>query len=295
MNFAIIPDIHASIDRLTKSLAIAPSHQLIFLGDLIDGGANPGKCDDLSVLETVKALVDCGRACVVMGNHELNAIMFHRRSDEYNLPFRPHEAGNLQQHKSFIDTFGIETEDALYWTGWMLENFPLWIEYDEFRIVHACWSSRAIDIIKARRPDGFLKFEDLYEIACGETPFAKAVEMLTSGPEVCLPDGYSFRDRYGVERNEVRLAWWNSDSAFWRSAALSVPDVSELPEGKLPSKALGEIYAKEEVPVFVGHYKMTGTPKIGQSNAVSLDYPNTPCVYLFGGEAVLQQSNLVFV
>ena len=62
MNFVIIPDIHASIDRLTKSLEIAPSHQLIFLGDLIDGGANPGKCDDLIVLETVKALVDCGRA-----------------------------------------------------------------------------------------------------------------------------------------------------------------------------------------------------------------------------------------
>ena len=192
MNFAIIPDIHASIDRLTKSLKIAPSHQLIFLGDLIDGGANPGKCDDLSVLETVKALVDCGRARVVMGNHELNAIMFHRRSNEYNLPFRPHKAGNLQQHKSFIDTFGIETEDALYWTGWMLENFPLWIEYDEFRIVHACWSSRAIDIIKARRPDGFLKFEDLYEIACGETPFAKAVEMLTSGLKYAFPMGIVF-------------------------------------------------------------------------------------------------------
>ena len=88
MNFAIIPDIHASIDWLTKSLAIALSHQLIFLGDLIDGGANPGKCHDLSVLETVKALVDCGRARVVLGNHELNAIIFHRRSNEYNLPLR---------------------------------------------------------------------------------------------------------------------------------------------------------------------------------------------------------------
>jgi hypothetical protein len=51
----------------------------------------------------------------------------------------------------------------------MLETLPLWLELDGLRIAHACWSEKAIDIIKKRRPSGHLQLEDLEEVAAKTT------------------------------------------------------------------------------------------------------------------------------
>ena len=61
----------------------------------------------------------------------------------------------------------------------MLDSMPLWLEVDGLRVVHACWSERAIQTVKKRRPDGYLRVEDLDEIAARKTRFSKAVELLT--------------------------------------------------------------------------------------------------------------------
>lgn len=71
-------------------------------------------------------------------------------------------------------------------------KLPLWIEVPEFRYVHAFWSDSAISEIKKRSPEGFLQQADLEEIADGTTEFAKAVKLITSGPEVNLPKNVSF-------------------------------------------------------------------------------------------------------
>ena len=107
-----------------------------------------------------------------------------------------------------------------------------------------------------------------------------------------LPKGFSFIDSREKERFYVRIAWWNSENATWRDAALSVPNVDDLPEDELPNDIKNEIYPKAAKPVFVGHYKMQGTPKIQSENAVSLDFPNTPCGYKWNGESVLNNSNI---
>jgi predicted MPP superfamily phosphohydrolase len=85
-HYDIIPDIHADIDRLTQTLSTLgyvegrgtwghPEGRIAaFLGDFIDmGRANR------SVLNLVRAMRDQGHAVAIMGNHELNALLYHRR------------------------------------------------------------------------------------------------------------------------------------------------------------------------------------------------------------------------
>ena len=288
----VIPDIHADLDRLDTSLEFASSEgKVLFLGDFIDAGSDVTRPEDLNVLLKVKSLIDDNKAFGVMGNHELNALLFHRYNDHG--PLRSHSAKNIKQHKSFIDQFGIGTEKAIGWTDWFLSSLPLWLEYDGLRIIHACWSQKQIDMVKRRRPDGFLKEEDLDEIADESSDFGRAVKILLTGPEIKLPEPYSIEDYHGNKRKEVRLAWWNTDAITWQEATLSVPNPNQLPSGTVPSQVKSEIYDPNSPPVLVGHYKMKGDPLIDNIKAASLDYPKSPCIYKWFGEDSLKQANLI--
>lgn len=286
----IIPDLHADPDRLEASLKAAGDTRFAFLGDFIDAGENASS-DDEAVLKRVRTLVEERNAVAIMGNHELNAILFHRTDEDGN-PLREHSKKNRDQHKSFVDIFDIATPGALEWTEWFL-TLPLWLELDRLRLVHACWDNDAIATVARRRPDGRLRPEDLPEVAAKKTPFAQAVETLTSGPEVPLPSGHSFHDIYGNERHNVRVAWWKAQRGTWRDVALSVPRPEELPDSQVSGTDGIPFYPDDAPPVFVGHYKMPGSPRIEWANAACLDYPAQPCVYRWEGEQRLQEGNLL--
>lgn len=285
----VIPDIHADPQRLEASLSAAGNDHIAFLGDFIDGKTVSGS-DDAAVLDKAFALLDSGRASAVMGNHELNAILFHTSGPD-GQPLRPHEPKNLNQHATFLDRFDGKPDEIRTWRDRIL-SLPLWLDLGGIRLVHACWDTGAIATISKRRPDGRLLPEDLPEVSAKTTAFAMAVEQLTSGPEVRLPKGYSFRDGKGVERHHVRLAWWRADGGTWREVSLSVPDPDELPRTHVEGVEGVPRYASTEAPVFVGHYKMTGDPRIEAPHAACLDYPETPCVYRWRGEDQLAQQNL---
>jgi hypothetical protein len=290
--FAVVPDIHADQNRLDTSLACAGSAPLAFLGDFIDS-MSAEQADDAAVLQSVRSLIDERGARAVMGNHELNAILFHTTGPD-GQPLRPHLPRNIDQHASFIARFGVGTDEARHWCDWFL-TLPLWLDLDGVRLVHACWDAQAIATISARRPDGRLRPEDLEEVAAKTSDFAKAVEQLTSGPEVRLPEGHSFHDRKGVERHHVRLSWWRLAGGTWRDASLAVPNPKELPVGEITNADGLPVYAASEPPVFCGHYKMKGPPRIEAPQAACLDYPETPCIYLWQGETALHKQNLLVV
>mgnify|MGYP003118122095 CR=1 FL=1 len=291
--YIIIPDIHADIDRLEASLKLAKGAPVAFLGDFIDAGKWTKQVDERAVLSRVRRLVDSGRAVAVMGNHELNAILYHRK-DANGAWLRSHTAMKTRQHRSFLEAFGVGTEEAKDWTAWFL-TLPLWRDLDDVRLVHACWDDAAINIIKARRPDGRLHPDDLPEVAAATSPFGKAVERLLSGPEVSLPEGYMFHDTNNHERRAVRLAWWRPKAVTWREACLSVPKPDELPAGAIPPDTGALRYRADAPPVFVGHYKMKGIPCIEAPNAACLDYPAKPCAYRWRAGEALSADNLITI
>lgn len=286
----IIPDIHADAKRLELALTHAGEGPIAFLGDFIDQGPwSKSEPADGAVLTRVRDLIDAGRAVAIMGNHELNAILYHR-FDAEGRPLRKHSDKNAAQHKSFLDEFGLATPKALAWTQWFMDTLPLWHEGEGFRLVHAYWSDADIALIKARRPDGKLKAEDLPEVALESTPFGQAVKRITSGPEVPLPDGYFMTDSKGIQRREVRLRWWGK-ARTWKDAALSVPDPFALPDLELPPDLIAAADFSAATPTFIGHYKMVGNPKKDSAHVLCLDYPYSSCAYSFQGESEIKREH----
>ena len=83
-------------------------------------------------------------------------------------------------------------------TGEVIEWFktlPLFIELDEFRVIHACWNKDSFDSIKPKLNSDNTLTDDLFVKASqeGSNEF-NAIETLLKGLEISLPEVYSFND-----------------------------------------------------------------------------------------------------
>lgn len=119
MKTIIIGDVHGCLrelqDLLVKADYEAGLDRLIFVGDIINKGP-----DTLGVLNLVKNL----NAEMVLGNHECALIsrMIHQRINP----------------RSSIERLVTEMgeQNALHWAQW-LQQFPYYIEEDDFIVIHA--------------------------------------------------------------------------------------------------------------------------------------------------------------
>lgn len=284
--FDIIPDIHGQVDKLLERLTALgysqkkgawrhpdPERVCVFLGDFIDRGPNNGQ-----VIDTVRRMLDAGTAYAVMGNHELNAILYHttdprslERTDEVVDGLRTRSKKNTRQHQTFLDEFPLGSPKADELIAWM-RTLPLFLELEHFRAVHACWDETRIAELKAVTRDGVLSEDQFVGAADRTSSMFDLVEATTKGPEHPLPVGYGFHDKDGVWRDYIRVRWWAQNSQSWAEISASVPDPSELPDEVPPEDVLGRTYPVAAKPVFFGHYWLTGEPVLQAPNALCLDY-----------------------
>lgn len=293
--FDIIPDIHGQYEKLTQHLAHLgyrlkngawrhsnPGRTAVFLGDFIDRGTS-----NTAVITLVRAMCDAGTGQAIMGNHELNAIMYHTRHPVTGEPLRKHSARNTSQHETFLAEFPLGTAkaaDAIYW----MKTLPLYRNMGAFRVVHACWDDRRIARLNELTQQGVLTFDDFVDASDETHELYDLVETVTKGPEAPLPEGYAFTDNDGSTRRKVRLKWWNAQGSHWRDIAMSVPDIDDLPPQPAPLHILQGAYNPSAPPVFFGHYWMSGDIIRQGHNAICLDYSagrDGPLIsYLFDGQ-----------
>lgn len=300
----IIPDIHGQAEKLrlalqnlgwrrngTTWLHPEPDRQIVFLGDFIDRGPK-----NAAVIRIVRELMDSGRAQAIMGNHELNALHFHTDDPDTGEPLRVHDKHNLVQHESFLKEFPLgasQTKDVLEW----IRGLPLFLETEGFRAVHAAWIQPAIDDLRRQTGNGILSEDQLIRAGRKGEPLYDIAEKILKGPENRLPGEHSFNDKEGKQRFDVRLKWWNGDAKNWRQIAMSVPDISKIPDAPLPETLVTSTYPVADKPVFFGHYWMSGEPVLQSRNALCLDYSagtDGPLVTYthFAGSRELSLSNL---
>jgi hypothetical protein len=277
--YDIIPDIHGQAGKLKGALMSLgyvqkngawrhsdPKRTCVFLGDFIDRGP-----DNKVVIDIVRRMVDAGTASAIMGNHELNAVHFHIRDPKSGEPARAHSAKNLKQHASFLKEFplgDLKTSDAISW----MMSLPLFIEFDAFRVVHACWNDTVIKELSKVAKNGQMTDEQFLLAADKDSQLFSLVETTTKGPEATLPDDYLIYDKEGHGRSEVRLQWWNGSASTWKEIATSVPNLDQLPDSNLPTSIKQSVYPVKSKPVFFGHYWLTGKPVLQAKNALCLDY-----------------------
>jgi len=305
MGYDVIGDVHGQDGKLTALLGELgyrerlgayrhpAGRSAIFVGDLIDRG--PGQAE---VVDLVRRMQDAGSARLVMGNHELNAIGYATRTADGTGWLRKHNPRNDDQHKAFLDQIGWNTTLHCELVAWF-RTLPVALDLDGIRVCHAWWDAERIAAAaQASDANGRLG-EDYLQASFhkGEAAYT-VMEGLTKGLEVELPDGCAFVDHAKVTRTVVRVRWWDDTATTFQAAALVPEDQRQrVPDVALPiSVPLGN---QSPVPVFLGHYWLTGRPRPQNANTAVLDYGaglHGPLVaYRWDGEPELRDDGFVVV
>ena len=307
--FDIIGDIHGHYQPLVtllKKLGYQekngvyqhPTRQAIFVGDLIDRGPQQVK-----VYRLVRAMVEHGSAKVVMGNHELNAVLWTIENPKQAQHFlRPHSMANFKQHEAFLNQV-VENSDLHKEIIAWFKTLPLWIETNELRVIHACWLPEAIDTLYRLNiidEDAKIKHLDAWHhVGEKHTDAYQAVETLLKGIEFELPNGLSFLDKDGKKRTQARVKWWLSEEQKHLSqlalAGSLFDGLSEDPILEIP-----RYHACK--PVFIGHYWLKGEPEILSPCVACTDYSVAAptqyaklVAYRYQGELQLNNAHFVWV
>ncbi len=279
-NYDIIGDIHgyaSTLIQLLEELGYEKNRagvfyhkerKIIFLGDFIDRGK-----EESSVINIVKPMIENGYALAVMGNHEFNAISYHTKHPITNKPLREHNERNQKTHQAFLDEYPVGDPKTLDVINWF-KTLPLFIELDDFRVIHACWDDTTLAQIKPKLNIDNTMTESLYikTNKKGSDEY-KAIEILLKGIELSLPEGLSFKDKDGNVRTEIRVKWWIDNVKTYRDyAQVSDDQLQNIPDIPLQAKDINPAYSEQSNPIFFGHYWFNGVPQILKKNIACLDY-----------------------
>jgi len=136
----VVGDVHGESDALEVLLRRLgyndrgdhpQGRRLVFVGDLIDRGP-----DSPAVIDRVQRLIDRGRAQAILGNHELNLLLGHRKVGNgwfYNEAESLDRSGQLVGQKALLDAPSRNRALAFF------AALPLVLERHDLRVVHACW------------------------------------------------------------------------------------------------------------------------------------------------------------
>lgn len=288
--YDIIGDVHGCADKLVGLLSLLgyenrggvyrhPERQAIFVGDLIDRGAQ-----QVETIDLVRPMVKAGAAQIVMGNHEFNAISYATPNPEIPGEFmRRHSEKNRGQHKKFIEQVQVHTGLYAQCIEWF-KTMPLYLDLDGLRVVHACWNDEAIRTVdKWMEPGTAMSTEFVIRANQKGTPEYEAIETLLKGPELRLKDHGlpGFRDKDGHLRHEARIRWWDARAQTLDELAEIPGDAMasdgspypRLPATPCPDEVVYD-YTGEKV-VFYGHYWRKWPPVVDRdwtTNTVCIDF-----------------------
>jgi hypothetical protein len=237
------------------------NRKVVFVGDFIDRGLQIRE-----TLQIVKGMCDNGTAEAVMGNHEYNAILFHTKNKKNGGYYRDHSFKEINHH---FDTLKQFKDYPKEWQGYLdwFKTLPLFIETDNYRVVHAYWNQSHVEFLK-NNPIQW--DEDWFEkVTKKGSDEYNVVEDLLKGKEYKLPEGFYFLDADKAKREHCRIKWWQKieESITHGDYLFDCPD--NLKHVKI-EHVIEEI--PDDKPIFFGHYWIKDEPNETNSNAICLDY-----------------------
>lgn len=298
--YDIIGDVHGYIDILEQLLEKLgytfngrnwehASRKAIFTGDFICRGPN-----SRSVLSCIRNMVENQTAHAILGNHELNAILFFTKSKELPL----HEPGKASKELllRFSAEYGRQLEQFDNDIRW-LRTLPFFFEEDKFRVVHAYWNPYHIDILRNIHEDGMIRKKQLKQIAKKKGVVAKAAWETTRGIEFTMPADLKLKDSRNIMRNTFRIKWWQpmQGNTF---REMSIGNRFLLPQYTIPAEIAIQypVYKPSDPIVFVGHYCL-GNQLIQMPNICCVDscvaLSGSLAAYRFDGESELAASKII--
>lgn len=233
-----------------------------------------------------------------MGNHEFNAIGWAiKKNGDTEEYLRPHTEKNRHQHNAFLNAVNEESMLHRKWIDWF-KSLPLFLELTDINIIHACWDQSSINNIKPfLNNNNVLRSENIALAFDESSQLFELCEVLLKGKEIALPDGFSYNDKDGHVRHRARVKWWETDATYLSDICILHADqLSSLPKQHID---INEYIYHGKVPVFFGHYWLTGVPNILSPRMACLDYSaaihdNKLVAYRWCGETELTNKNFIY-
>lgn len=272
--------------------------QLVFLGDILDRGPKIREA-----ILIIREMVEAGSAQIIMGNHEYSALGYTTPTpDSHSTDYvRAHNDSHTRSIRETLDQFAnhpIDWADTLSW----LYEWPLILQFNHFRVAHACWDQSLVDEFFASSPDLTIDPKFVIESADYKNFAAKFVNRITRGVSLLLPDNQSMTSVDGYTRRTFRVKFWVDNPEYYKdiefqpdrlARSLADREVSVREKEYLP------FYGPEERHLFVGHYWLQGTPAPIKKNIACLDYSAVKggklVAYRMDGEVNLSAKNFVWV
>ncbi|MCY9870445.1 metallophosphoesterase [Vibrio barjaei] len=279
--YFVIGDVHGQSEKLTDLLThygFQPDRQdaansqgtLIFVGDLIDCPESTTS-NHYETLTIIKDLCDRGLAKCAMGNHEFNAIGWSLQKED-GTHCRPHTQANQKQHNAFLSQ--VPESERPKWINWF-KSLPIFLDFGEMRIVHACWHQPTINRLKPYLDENnAIKEEHWFDAFNEEHELYRLLERTLKGPELALPNVVSYKDKHGTTRTNARVAWWRDKQDIKSfNDAIYNPTGEAIAKLDIPIDHIDIPFNKpQQIPVFVGHYTLSGKPNVLGNNVICVDY-----------------------
>ncbi|WP_163324013.1 metallophosphoesterase [Draconibacterium mangrovi] len=301
--YDIIGDVHGYAAQLKKLLTEMgyqktngsyshPTRKAIFVGDFINRGPEIRK-----TIRIIKAMVDNGHAYAVLGNHELNAIIYHLKDKQGRSIISKPSKYFLSLFKT-INEYSSGSKELNEQLRWM-RTLPLYLDLGEIRVVHACWCEDAIKVADSLYEDGRIRksvFRKVYKKSSSDE--AQSVWRLTKGVYLKLPPDLRVMNNKGVSPRSFRIRWWdNLEGKTFKDA--SFESKFTMPSYTIPPEIVPETFPyPDDAPiVFFGHYCRGAGPHIIKHNVCCVDScvagTKTLLAYRWSGEKELYMNHLV--
>jgi hypothetical protein len=305
MIYDIIGDVHGNAElleellselgyRMSDNLFTHAERRAVFVGDFINRGKSSRR-----TLQIVRGMVESGNGYAILGNHELYAIIFNLK-DRNGVPFGKNDSNLAISMKTTIKEFASSPSEWKSYRNW-LRTLPLFLDFDNFRVVHAYWNDSYINYLKDNFSGSGIRkqvFREIYKNP--DSVIGRIFWETTKGIDFEVPQDLRIRDNKGVFQKSFRMMWW--DSLLGKTfEQISFEDKFRLPAYTVPPEIIPDIkpYPETAPIIFFGHYRRVNGPYIIRKNICCLDSgPGVSKVltaYSWNGERVLDINNLVQV
>lgn len=280
--YDLIGDIHGcgkTLIKLLKQMGYSKkngtfqhkSRKVVFLGDIVDRGPNIRLA-----CQTVYDMVEQGHAYIVMGNHEYNLVTYCTPAPGgFDRPFlREHSERNNFIVQETVNQFAKYPADFQQYLNWFAD-MPLFIEFDHFRAVHACWDQSYIERFIQTYGGNQLPRRYLADSVNTESFLYQFLDRSLRGTSLELPAGQSIESRDGMVRRFFRAKFWHPQPETYQDVVFQPDPLSQdLQQRLLSDKEKQSLvyYDSEQKPLFLGHYWMWGVPAPIMPNIACLDY-----------------------
>lgn len=303
--YDIIGDIHGHATLLKKLLKtmgyskrgniyVHPERTAVFVGDFLNRGP-----EIRETLRLIRGMAENGNALAILGNHEINNILYHLK-DAQEKPLLRQTGKRFASVDLTIREFKPFPDEWKSHRRWM-RTLPLFLELENFRVVHASWCDQNIELLKAELPVGKIPKQIFRNLVLDpHSPLSHGILETTRGVHMIMPPDLKVLDSRGRLHRFFRIKWWESPAGK-TFHDLSFESKFRLPQYTIPPEILPdfEIYPEDAPPVFFGHYCRGNGPFVINGNLCCVDSCVTNwkvlAAYRWNGETTLQADHFIKV